>query len=422
MAKAKIVTWSRPNKDGHYPIGIKIWSNGKPSYIFDGHTVPSRDCWDVKRQEVKKKVPNAERLTHLLKRQLFKVEDKVLELENEKKNFSAGGIKRAVRAQKKITKKLTTFLEVANQYLEEQRDAGNVDVYKSDLSRLKRFCEFSGGGNISFDEISSEFLRRFVIFLKKEKKRNGNSKTPPKPLSERTIMNHLVIIRTLWNRAIAAKIADPSEYPFGAGNKMSIKFPESTKIGLSFEELNQLEQVDLSQTPSLNHARNVCLVGFYFAGMRITDILLMKWSDFQNGRFYYRMSKNGEPGSLKIPAKAAAIICQYKNDEPANDLIFPDLKRLENLDDYAKLRHAVNLAENRINKSMKKVMVIIGCTKNASPHKFRHAFAQRAEEKNIHPKVLQKMYRHESILTTMKYQSNFSHQKSDEALDAVLGL
>lgn len=65
-------------------------------------------------------------------------------------------------------------------------------------------------------------------------------------------------------------------------------------------------------------------------------------------------------------------------------------------------------------------MVMIGSTKNASQHKARHSFAQRVEDKNVHPKVLQKMYRHESILTTMNYQSNFSHKKADEALDAVL--
>jgi len=32
----------------------------------------------------------------------------------------------------------------------------------------------------------------------------------------------------------------------------------------------------------------------------------------------------------------------------------------------------------------------IGSTKNASQHKARHSFAQRGEEKEIHPKVLQK--------------------------------
>lgn len=56
---------------------------------------------------------------------------------------------------------------------------------------------------------------------------------------------------------------------------------------------------------------------------------------------------------------------------------------------------------------------MIGSTKKASQHKSRHSFAQRAEEKE---KVLQKMYRYESILTTMIYQSNFSFKKAEMLL------
>jgi len=61
---------------------------------------------------------------------------------------------------------------------------------------------------------------------------------------------------------------------------------------------------------------------------------------------------------------------------------------------------------------MREIMVMIGSTKNASQHKARHSFAQRAEEKEVHPKVLQKLYRHESISTTMLYQYKLLFQKS----------
>jgi integrase/recombinase XerD len=93
---------------------------------------------------------------------------------------------------------------------------------------------------------------------------------------------------------------------------------------------------------------------------------------------------------------------------------------LPSLDDRYELRRKIAYAIQRLNKAMIKLMEMIGSTKNASQHKARHSFAQRAEEKDIHPKVLQKMYRHESILTTMKYQSNFSFKKADDAIDAVL--
>jgi integrase/recombinase XerD len=84
------------------------------------------------------------------------------------------------------------------------------------------------------------------------------------------------------------------------------------------------------------------------------------------------------------------------------------------------VRRKIAFTVKRLNDAMVKIMQWIGSTKNASPHKARHSFAQRAEEKEIHPKVLQKMYRHESVLTTMKYQSNFSFKKADDAIDAVL--
>ena len=196
-------------------------------------------------------------------------------------------------------------------------------------------------------------------------------------------------------------------------------------MGLDESEIKKLEEIDLSERSEIYlHARNIWLTEFYFAGMRVTDCLLLKWNDFQSGRLYYQMSKNGESGSVKIPAKAMAIIEQYRKGQkdPRNlhDLVFPFLWDVVSLDDRMDLRRKIAFTVKRLNDAMVKIMQWIGSTKNASQHKARHSFAQRAEEKEIHPKVLQKMYRHESVVTTMKYQSNFSFKKADEAIDAVL--
>lgn len=39
---------------------------------------------------------------------------------------------------------------------------------------------------------------------------------------------------------------------------------------------------------------------------------------------------------------------------------------------------------------------------------------------NISPQMLQKLYRHSSITTTMGYQGNFIHKDIDEALGSVV--
>jgi len=418
MATVRVYIRKRPAKDGKFPISICITINRKQEYILTGQKLDSLDQWDAKTQRVKKSHPNSTRLNNFLLNELAKANDKALEMET-KGNASAKEVKISL---KPIEETVTHFVEVANQYLEDQRLCGNYDVFNTDTSRLKRFYEFTNGGYISFPQITPDLLQRYIVFLKQCKNRNYKSNKEPKPLSERTITNHLLIIRTLYNRAITAKKASKDEYPFGEGSKVSIKFPKSAKIGLDEQEIKKLEELDLSGHPAImNDARNIWLLEFYFAGMRVTDCLLLKWSDFQNDILFYTMSKNEEPGSLKIPAKALAILMQYKETSNAHGLIFPLLASVKSLDDRYELRRQIAFTVNRLNKAMLKLMVLIGSTKNASQHKSRHAFAQRAEEKNVHPKVLQKMYRHESILTTMNYQSNFSHQKADEALDAVIG-
>ncbi|MEO6520330.1 MAG: site-specific integrase [Mucilaginibacter sp.] len=423
MATVDFYIWKRPSKDGKFPISVRITINRKPSYIMTGQKLESLDQWDAKKQRVKEKThPNATRLNNFLRTELAKANDKALEMET-KGQVSAKAVKAAVRP---VEEKPIYFVDIANQYLEEQFALGNYDVHKTDRARLIRFYQFTKDGKVPFIDITVEFLRAYIIFLRREKRFKGSENGKVKPLSERTIMNHLLIIRTIYNRAITAKVTTKNNYPFGSDG-IVIKFGKSSKIGLDVNEIIALEQIDLSKLlPIYNDARNAWLIEYYFAGMRVTDCLLLKWTDFQNERLYYQMSKNGEHGSLKTPAKALLILQQYRgggNDLTDNKhgLVFPFLKHLENLNDRLELRRQISFVVTRLDRTMGKIMKMINSTKNASQHKARHSFAQRAEEKEIHPKVLQKMYRHESIETTMKYQSNFSFEKMDNAIDAVVG-
>ncbi|PAW93183.1 hypothetical protein CKK33_06610 [Mucilaginibacter sp. MD40] len=422
MATAKIVTWSRPDKNKKFPIGIKVSQNGIPAYLFEGNALASRDHWDASKQQVKKVHPHHMRLTNFLTKKLSEVNEKILEFETNKKHYTAEDIVKSVRPKPLQTlpppvPEQPLFKNVADNHLREQYALGNYDVHKTDKSRLNRFYEYAGH-NVTFLEINVEFLRKYTVFLKTQHNRNRKDQ---QPLSDRSVTNHLLVIRTLFNRAITAGLASKDNYPFGGREKIMIKFGKTEKIGLTSDEINLLKQYKFPDDQKhLHHSRNIWLTCFYFAGMRITDALLLKWSDFQNGRFYYTMSKNGEPGSLPIPAAVAAIIDEYKMDEQAHDLVFPFLKKLDNLNDRYALRRRINSVTRLIGRHMVDIMKLLSINKNASPHKARHAFAQRAEEKDIHPKVLQKMYRHESILTTMHYQSNFSHRKADEALEAVI--
>jgi len=207
-------------------------------------------------------------------------------------------------------------------------------------------------------------------------------------------------------------------YPFGK-DKIQIKFPESFEVGLDEEEVRSIEALKLPVGPTIWHTRNVWLIEFYFAGMRISDALAIKWSDMQDDRFYYKMNKNDKPVSIKIPEKTKAIFAYYGKDKRGeDDFVFPDLKTA-NLK-YARGVHRKQLtAKRKFNKYLKKITILAGIKKNISSHIARHTFGNIAGDK-IHPIMLQKLYRHSDLRTTIGYQSNFINKPADEALGSVL--
>jgi len=81
-----------------------------------------------------------------------------------------------------------------------------------------------------------------------------------KKLSQRSIVNNLVVIRTLYNRAIKQGMVGRRHYPFGA-DKIRIKFPETEKVGLTIEEIKEIEGLE-NLNKQENHARNVWLFSF----------------------------------------------------------------------------------------------------------------------------------------------------------------
>ena len=63
--------------------------------------------------------------------------------------------------------------------------------------------------------------------------------------------------------------------------------------------------------------------------------------------------------------------------------------------------------------------LLLQIEKKLTMHIARHTFGNISGEK-IPLKMLQKLYRHSSITTTIGYQSNFIQKDADDALEAVI--
>jgi len=443
MASVKLVV--RPNKkrkDNTIPIAIRITKDRKTRFIFTGKYVFEKE-WDSKNNKVKKNHENSVRLNVFLRSKLAEVEGVSDRAEIAEEELSSKQIKRKVKGH---SSKVSFFLScerIKNKSLE-----GTFSVAKADMSILYNVQEFltfntflpkraaidniqqrrrdrvskarsgkhtfeddlkffSSNNNLTFDQINLPFINRFKSFCSAYLQQQT-----------RTVTNQLIFIRTIYNLAIKENIVDGKNYPFGGENE-KIRIGRGNKIGLTREEIKRIEALELDENTSIWHTRNVWLFSYYFAGVRISDVLEMKWSDFMDGRLYYRMNKNEKPVSLEIPEQTYSILDCYAKDKKSNlDYVFPFLKKADASDKkdlFTKSRNATKL----FNKYLKRIAEMCGIEKNLSNHIARHTFGNIAGD-TIHPLMLQKLYRHTDLKTTINYQANFIHKEADDALKSVL--
>lgn len=444
MASAKVILWKHDKKkNGTFPLALRITKNRKTRYVFTGHNILEKE-WDASLGKVKKSHPNSTRLNNLLLKKLSEAQATLLDDETNNENLST----KQLQSKVKRSSKSVSFYHVASERIRQKFIKGTFSVAKVELSilfNIQEFCKldklepqqsviegikkrrkeriskarknghsilkdlksFSTDDTFSFEDIDTAFLTKYKTFCSSYL----GQKT-------RTITNQLIFIRTVFNIAIKENMVNVKHYPF-AGEKEKIRIKSGNKIGLTREEVQKVENLVLKEQTSIWHTKNVWLLSFYFAGVRISDVLKLKWLNFIDGRLYYQMNKNEKPVSLKIPEKALNILNLYHNEKRSNeDYIFPFLKKADSTskeDVFIKSGNATKLC----NKHLKRIADLCEIEKNLSNHIARHSFGNIAGDR-INPLMLQKLYRHTNLKTTINYQGNFIHKDADEALDQVL--
>lgn len=398
MANVKIILRKEARKGG-CPLAIRITKDRKSSYVYLDYRIDPED-WDEVNQRVKKSHPNAARLNNYLIKKLAEANNLALELETVKTAVSAKAVSLKIKP-----KAGSSVFAQADLYVERLKEEGKYNRWNCEKSNVKHLKGFLGH-DIAFQDLTIPVLERFKAYLVGKKK-----------VSLRTAINNWITVRSIFSQAIKEEVCDPRYYPFGKG-KLKIKFPDTKKIGLSADDVAAIEKAELSK--EANHARNLWLISFYFAGMRVSDVFRLKWSDFQDGRLHYIMGKNNKVDSLKASEKVFAILEQYKDTKDETDLIFLELRKV-GLADRFQMERIISSRINATDKWLhKEVAPAAGITKPLTMHIARHTFGNISGDR-IPVQMLQKLYRHTDIKTTIGYQANFIHKDVDEALGAVVG-
>ncbi|NYJ28124.1 site-specific integrase [Allomuricauda sp. ARW1Y1] len=400
MATIRAVLRRKANKAGLFPLAIRVTKDRKSTFLYTGQYIDEK-FWDAKYSRIKKSHPNSNRLNNLLTKKLSEANDKLVASENENGEDSVKRIKKKIIGKSKMD-----FFQASELFLSNLLQRKKFNQKYNQEKRLDIFKSFLGRKELSFSDLDFTLLKRFEAYLLYERK-----------VAPRTAINYLMLIRTIYNFARKEYHVDNSNYPFGKG-KIQIKFPESEKIGLNKAEVQLLETAS-DITPAQQHAVNTWLTSFYFAGVRVADVIKLKWRDFKNGRLYYRMGKNQKLQSLVVPDKAKKILDEYAASRKSkDDFIFPYLDESD-FKNEKKLAIRIKTITRNLNRRLELVAEKLGIDKKLSMHIARHSFGNISGDR-IPLHMLQKLYRHSSITTTVNYQSNFMHKETDDALEKVV--
>jgi integrase/recombinase XerD len=390
MASVKIFPrLDKVNSEGKVPIYLRVTKHRKSKYIALDAYVFSKN-WSKENGKMKTIAPNASQINTYISAKVAEAERIALELETRSTSITAYDIKHKI-----LGKAPADFFE----HVENRKDIMNREYtiatirrYKCVVNKLKLFYKRD---SLYFDDINIDLLRNFQQSLLFEYKNHVN-----------TANANLKVIRRLLFEAVADGLLPFENNPF---NKIKLRGQSTKRTFLLDDELELLERLELSKDSQLNHHRNLYLFSAYACGIRISDLLMMRWRNVSGERLCFQIRKNKETLGIKMPPKAFEILNFYRDMAQKNNcqplvnpdaFIFPLLRLNPYETDRKKIRNAISAATAYTNKDLKKLRVRAGLDKHISFHSARHSWAVRALQKGMRIEYVSRLMGHSSVKNT----------------------
>jgi len=175
---------------------------------------------------------------------------------------------------------------------------GTIRIYKNYKDRLIEYND-SRKVNIDFDDIDLKFYYDFKKFL-----------TIDKEYSTNTIGKYIRTVKTIMHEAVEQKFTD--NVAFRSKKFVSVS-EEIDGIYLSYGELDLLFNIELSNSPRLDNARDLFLF-CCFTGLRYSDLLDIKITQIEGDKLTLRMHKTSDKVVVPLNHRIVkSIRKKYKN-------------------------------------------------------------------------------------------------------------
>lgn len=396
MSTKIIYRTNKTNKEGKHPLYIRIIKNRRTQFISLGiYLLPEE--WDENKNRVRTKHPNSGRLNSYISQKVAEAEEVSIAMTSKDVNTTALKIKETIKG-----KALGSFSQFFQQHIDSLLKNDKAGTYIKAKASLSKLNQFTNNRNIQFEDIDIDFLKKYELFLSEKLNNSVN-----------TIHSSIKVIRKLFNDAVRDAIIEPQNNPF---LRFKLKTERTKKDYLTEQEISAIEQLDLTSNSKMDQHRDIFLFACDAGGIRVSDLLKLKWKNFDGTHISIVTQKTNEHISIKVPNKAILILKKYKLDKSkTNDYIFPLLKADDGITALA-LNQAISSATAYINKDLKKIAQMASIEINLSMHVSRHTWATRALRKGVRIEYVSKLLGHANIKTTQVY-AKIVNSELDKAME-----
>lgn len=413
----------QPNKKGDYTIFLLVFHKGQKKRIKTSVLIPDK-YWDTVKERVKKSFPTSRQDNEELQRLLDKARTAERELNSQDRLTVLRFIEKF--QGKEQTYMLLSYAQHIQEILVQGKQWGTFKKYGDTIRKLTEYIHSQGVKDLDFLDVTPAFISGFTSYLQGL----HNQRYPDALLSPNTIAKHLKDLRAILNRAVDDGIIQPNDIP---RKLTSVREVPPSITGLTSQELTKLMKLPLKENSDRWDARNAWLFAMYQGGVRIADIIQLRWRNIVGDRLIYTMSKNGKLVNVIIVPDAMKILKLYQKDgqRPAH-YIFPYLdsdadyakfldyedRRTMPVDVSKKYFETINSKEARIGKVLREIRALAGIA-HLTFHTARHTFALRAKEANVDNTVLKNIMQHSNLAITETYVKKLDSSKEDAALKGM---
>jgi integrase/recombinase XerD len=218
------------------------------------------------------------------------------------------------------------------------------------------------------DQLGAEHIRRYQLFLTKEKK-----------VSTSTYVLMVCALRFFYTHTLHRKVAI-ERIPFPRRER---KLP----LILSRDEVKALLEAPQDLRP------RAMLAILYGSGLRVSEVARLKVADIDSARnvLWVRSGKGRRDRQALLPPKRRELLRCYWRAQRPTDWLFPGT------------RPGQPISVKAIFRACRKAARVAGIAKSLHPHLLRHAFATHLLEAGVNLRTIQFLLGHANLETTARY-------------------